>query len=65
MHTSISILLYSHLVIVSLANKLQDSQISFCATLPQTHFSLFFYKARVSPLSSSATLQQNKSSMYL
>lgn len=55
MHTSVSNLLYSHtLVTVSLANKLQDSQICILCNFAQTQV-FILYKAKDSSSSSSAT----------
>lgn len=67
MHTSVSDLLYSHtLVTVSLANKLQDSQICILCNFAQMQVFVILYKAEDSSSSSSVTLQQSKkSSMYL
>jgi len=49
MHTSVSHLLYSHtLVTVSLANKLQDSQICILSNFAQTQVAVILYKAIIS-----------------
>lgn len=65
MHTAVSILLYSHIYLLkALQTNCKTTKFAFCATLPKTHFSLFLYKAKESPLSSSATLQQNTKCIF-